>query len=374
MPRPIKLKPQLLLLPVLFLLVVSAAFIYRNYIVFTPKEYPSPIPIIFPFVTDNSVMGSTDKAINIATPPVKVALPGATWVPQTFNNCGPATTSMVLQYFGINVDQNTIKAAIRTNPDDKNVFTYEVAAYLKNQHGIDSKLLYNGDLTRLKTLIANGFYVVVEDFLRPNEDIGHFVILRGYDDEKGVFIADDSYFGVNITYKYDTFDTSLWKPFNREYLPVFKPEQLPLLEAIIGDDADETKMYQRSIIANQEAVRLNPRDVYSHFNLGTSYFALGDYQKAKSSFEEAKRLGWPKRMLWYQIQPIETNNYLGDYDQALTLANEALVGYPTFSEVHLQKAIAYKGLGDLVKAKQEVELALRYSPNLAEAIRFLNSL
>ena len=35
-------------------------------------------------------------------PGVKALLPGAKWVPQTFNNCGPATTSMVLQYFGFN--------------------------------------------------------------------------------------------------------------------------------------------------------------------------------------------------------------------------------------------------------------------------------
>src|SRR3990167_2725190 len=30
-------------------------------------------------------------------------LPGAKWIPQTFNNCAPARTSMILQYFGSSV-------------------------------------------------------------------------------------------------------------------------------------------------------------------------------------------------------------------------------------------------------------------------------
>src|SRR5687767_3807702 len=78
--------------------------------------------------------------LSIIKPGVRALLPGAKWVPQSFNNCGPATTSMLLQYFGHNVDQNTTKAKLRTNADDKNVFTYEIQNYLKDDYNIDSKL------------------------------------------------------------------------------------------------------------------------------------------------------------------------------------------------------------------------------------------
>lgn len=304
----------------------------------------------------------------------KALLPGATWVPQTFNNCGPATTSMLLQYFGHNVSQEETKAALRTNPTDTNVFSYEIGDYLKSVYGIDSKLLYNGDIKLLKTLIANGFYVMVEDWLHPNEDIGHTTILKGYDDERGVFISDDSFIGINITYKYAIFDEGQWKPFNREYMVPYKKEQEPILKAIIGENWDEKKMYRNALKTNQAAVEKDPGDMYSWFNLGTSYYELGEYEKAKDAFEKSRAIGWPRRMLWYQIQPVETYNKLEEYQKALELAQIGLAANDAFAELHLESAIAYKGLGNLDLARQEVQKALDSSPNFAPAQDFAKSL
>lgn len=301
-------------------------------------------------------------------------LPEAKWVPQTFNNCAPATTSMVLQYFGYNVSQETTKTHLRTNPDDKNVFTYEIRDYLKSNYNIESKLLYNGDIKTIKLLVANGIYVVVEDWLHPNEDIGHVAIIRGYDDTKGVFIADDSYIGVNTKYKYGEFDQGQWKAFNREYLPVYNADQEPLVRAIVAEDWDETAMYGRSIEVNLNAVEADEKDMYSWFNLGTSYYALGEFDKARQAFEKSRALGWPKRMLWYQIQPVQTYNKLGEYQKALELAKIGLVGNDSFAELHLESAIAYKGLGDKERAREVAEKALHYSPNFQAAKDLLYNL
>src|SRR5258706_1266832 len=105
--------------------VVSARILYnqlREPDFYTPSgeiDYTTPID-------------KTSKSTKIKPkePGSKALLPGAKWVPQTFNNCGPATTSMVLQYFGYDVNQNETKAHLRTNSDDKNVFTYEIADYM----------------------------------------------------------------------------------------------------------------------------------------------------------------------------------------------------------------------------------------------------
>lgn len=312
--------------------------------------------------------------IVIIQPGSKALLPGAKWVAQSFNNCGPATTSMILQYFGFNVDQNTIKNKLRSNSDDRNVFSYEIADYLKSDYQIESKLLYNGDLERLKTLIANGFYILIEDYLHPNDDIGHFTIIRGFDDEKQVFIADDSYLGINIVYKYDQFDQLQWKPFNREYLPLYKAEQQRLLDAILGDDADPDKMFQKAVDRNQADINQNPNDMVAYFNLGSSYFGLKKYPEAKAAYEKSRSLGWPFRILWYQIQPIQNLNALGDYNQAIELANLSLNSNDSFAEAHLEKAIAYKGLGDTTKAREEANKALLYYPNFKKAQDFLASL
>lgn len=307
-------------------------------------------------------------------PGVRALLPGAKWVPQTFNNCGPATTSMVLQYFGFTVTQEETKSHLRTNSDDKNVFTYEIADYLRNNYGIESRLMFGGDITMLKRLITNGFYVVVEDWLHPNEDIGHVTIIRGFDDEQGVLIADDSYIGVGVTYPYEQFRTTQWKAFNYEYLPLYTPGNEDLLQAIIGENWDETIMYTNAANTARSEIAENDNDMYAWFNLGTNLFALGDYSGAKQAFERSRAIGWPKRMLWYQIQPIQVYNRLGQYDKAIEYADIALWSNDSFAEAHLEKAIAYKGQENTEKAREEVMRALHFSPDFIKAKEFLAAL
>lgn len=315
-----------------------------------------------------------DQPVKPREPGSKALLAGAKWVPQTFNNCGPATTSMVLQYFGFDVNQNETKAKLRTNADDKNVFTEEMAAYIKNDYGVQSRLLYGGDIQMLKALLANGFYVVVEDWLHPNEDIGHVTIVRGFDDEQGVLIADDSYIGINITYPYEQFSNTQWKAFNYEYLPVYTADREALLREIIGDAWEPKVMYENATKIARNEIALNERDIHAWFNLGTSLYALGLYEDAKSAFETSQAIGWPKRMLWYQIQPIQTYNALKDYDKALELADIALWSNDSFAEAHVEKAIAYKGLGNVEKAREEINKALHFAPNLKKAQELLASL
>jgi len=315
-----------------------------------------------------------EKTNDIVSPGPKAFLPGAKWVPQTFNNCGPATTSMVLQYFGYTVGQDVTKAALRTNPDDKNVFSYEMQAYLKKDFGVDSKLLYNGDIEILKVLIANGFYVVVEDWLHPNEDIGHVTILRGFDDERGVLIADDSYLGTDIVYKYAEFDQTQWKAFNREYIPIYRHDQEEKVKKILGENWDSKKMYEGAVKKAEEEIAKNDRDMHAYFNLGTSYYGLGEYERAFEAFEKSKAIGWPRRMLWYQIQPVQTLVELGKYQEALTTADIGLWANDSFSELHVEKARAYIGLNDKQKAREEIQKALQYAPNLQSAKDLLTTL
>jgi len=319
-------------------------------------------------------IGTDEKNINPKVRGTKALLPEAKWIPQTFNNCGPATTSMVLQYFGHDVNQAVTKEKLRTNPDDKNVFTYEIAKYLRTDFGIESKLFYGGNPEIIKNLVANGFYVVLEDWLHPNEDIGHVTIIRGFDDEQGVFIADDSYIGVNITYRYDEFTKTQWKPFNYEFLPVYKPGNEELLKVIVGDLWEENSMFETAADMARDEILTNNSDMYAWFNLGTSLFGLEKYSEAKTAFEKSRELGWPRRMLWYQIQPVKNYNSLNEYQKAIELADIALWSNESFAEAHLEKGFAYKGLGNLEKAREETEKAIYYAPNLQIARDFLLSL
>lgn len=300
------------------------------------------------------------------TPGISFDLPKAKWVPQTFNNCGPAATAMVLQYFGFNVTQEETKAHLRTNPDDKNVFIGEISAYIKNDYGVSNKVLYNGDLKTIKTLVANGVYVVVEDWLHPNEDIGHVLIIHGFDDTEGVLIADDPFFGVGIKYPYTVWEEGQWKPYNREFMPVYKPDQENLVKSIIGPNWDEKTMFQNSVNRNQKDTQTNPNDMYAWFNLGNSYYALGEYSQAKDAFEKSQAIGWPHRLLWYFTQPVQNYNKLGLYQKAIDTANIGMWFNDNYAEMHYEKAYAYKQLGDTQSSKIEIQKTKELDPNFKD--------
>ncbi len=367
--RPIYFYPAIILLPIIAFF--SLKYLYNK--LREPDFYESTEDITY---TPQAKItpGESNNSVKPKEPGSKALLPGAKWIPQTFNNCGPATTAMTLQYFGFSVTQDETKSKLRTNADDKNVFTYEISDYMKKEYGVESKLMYGGNIQILKKLIANGFYVIVEDWLHPNEDIGHTTIIRGFDDEQGVLIADDSYIGNNITYPYEKFTDSQWKPFNYEYLPVYKSGNESLLRSIVAENWDEITMFSNTEKFARAEIGKNDKDVYAWFNLGTSLYRLHRYDEAKVAFEKSKSIGWPKRMLWYQIEPIQTYNELGEYQKAIELSDVALWSNDSFAEVHLEKAIAYKGLGDLNKARAEVETALKYYPNFPKANDFLSSL
>src|SRR3990167_3012043 len=113
----------------LALLVIAGIYLKRKLVkpeTYKPTEKTKLIEI--PKILENI------EKIEVGEVGSSALLPGAKWVPQTFNNCAPATTSMILQYFNYSVGQDITKADLRTNEDDKNVFTYEIRVYLKAKY------------------------------------------------------------------------------------------------------------------------------------------------------------------------------------------------------------------------------------------------
>src|SRR4030042_5780292 len=104
---------------------------------------------------------------------------------QTFNNCGPATLSMILSYLDINVSQQTLGPSLRPyqNPrgdnDDKSVTLQELATEAQ-KYNLLPYHRPNGNIQILKQFIANGIPVITRTLTKPTEDIGHFRLVRGY--------------------------------------------------------------------------------------------------------------------------------------------------------------------------------------------------
>src|SRR3990167_1914746 len=297
---------------------------------------------------------------------------------QTFNNCGPATLSMILSFYGRDVSQKELGEQMRPyqissgDNDDKTIFTYEFVEWAK-KYGSESIGRVNGDIELLKTFTTNRIPVVVKTWLHVDDDIGHFRIVRGFDERKQVIIQDDSYEGPNKKISYYDF-LSMWQPFNYAYIIVFTPDNKDLVEAIIAGELDEKVVWQNALTRAQKESELDSENVYPIFNMITSYYHLGEYQKSVTEFEKVEsRL--PKRMLWYQIEPIQAYKELGNYDRVFQISENILEnGNRAYSELYQIKGEIYLAQGNKDKARQQFELAVKYNQNFELAKASLESL
>jgi tetratricopeptide (TPR) repeat protein len=297
---------------------------------------------------------------------------------QTFNNCGPATLSMILSYYGTNVSQEELADLLRPyrNPqgdnDDKNIFTHEFTGAAE-QYGYRAIARVNGDIELLKIFTANGIPVVVKTWLNVDDDIGHFRVVRGFDERSGVIIQDDSYHGPNKRIPYYDF-LSMWQPFNYVYIIVYTPDMEGKIFSIIGDELDEEVAWERALVRAEKERELTPDNPYPIFNISASSYYLGDYERTVLLFEELES-SLPRRMLWYQIEPILAYQNLGRYDRVFSIIDRILGGgNRAFSELYYIRGQVYFEQGDVRKAREEFERAVFYNRNYEQARAALNAL
>jgi len=284
---------------------------------------------------------------------------------ETWNNCAPVTAEMVLSYFGISKKQTEIAAVMKPNPKNLDVRMDQISAYLAT-FGLDSRALVGGTLPQLKALVSNGIPVVVEDQLSLQDDYGHFRVVRGYDDSAGVIIFGDSYFGPANRLTYALYE-ELWKRHNHAFMPVYRPAQLSLVQAILGGDFDEPGNLADAVSAARLAATQHPEDGFAWLNLGENLYRSGSYDEARAAWERAKKLQLTARTLWYTIWPAANYNQLGQYQQALDVVAIPLATDPNNAQALLERGNAYKGLGNATRARADYALALDVDPSLLPA-------
>lgn len=328
-------------------------------------------------VTQEEIQHET-KQVEIKETPSTYSLKQANFISQSFNNCGPAAMSMVFSTYDLQVSQDELGAKMRpfNNPygglDDKSVFPNEFVNTAK-EYGFESLTRPNGDIELVKKLIANDVPVIVRTWLNPGEDVGHFRIIRGYDDEAKVFIQDDSYQGAGLTYTYDEV-VEMWKPFNYGYILVYPKEKHDVVEAILGENMDEKVAYQNALKRAEEELKQNPNDAYAEFNKSTAYYHLGDTKKSVIAYDKAKD-GLPDKILWYQYEPLYAYQKEKRYDRIFQIAEGVLNnGNQAYSEIYQIRGEIYKERGEIDAARNEFELALYYNANFEPAKKALETL
>jgi len=326
-----------------------------------PTASPSPTPYTLPPIPSSKVLSN-----------------GGYHIFQTFNNCGPAALSMTLRFYGINVSQAQLGQSLRPyqipggDNDDKSV-TLEELAEKSKEYGFVPYHRPMGNPEIVKKFIANDMPVIARTLTKPTEDIGHYRIIKGYDETAGTFLQDDSLQNKNLTYTYADFN-EIWKKFNYEYLVLVPRDKVELAERILGENANAKTAWTNAVRNSEQELSANPSDIYARFNLSVAYSNTAQYQSAVEEFEKVENL-LPFRTLWYQIEPIKAYYELGDYDRVFQITDHVLGYYNrAFSELYILRGKIYQSRGETELARSEFEKAVFYNSNLKEAQDLLNSI
>lgn len=320
--------------------------------------------------------------------PSAVQLDGFRFEYQGWNNCGPATLTNALTYFGYTDNQTRAAQFLKPNGEDKNVSPNEMIRFVNSQVPeipVFALTRMGGTLDLLKLLLANEFPVIIEQgYDPPPHDLGwmgHYLLLSGYDDAQGHFSTLDSYEGPNQLYTYDHIN-EYWRHFNRRYIVVYESGREPELLELLGSDADQTQNALNALEQARDEATRNPQDPYAWFNIGTSYVALADvyqqqaYEYAASAYDEARKYGLPWRMMWYQFGPLEAYNAVGRYEDtlALTRANLNDGGGQWVEETFYYAAVAREAMGESAQALENYKQAVFLNRNFDEARIALDNL
>lgn len=304
-------------------------------------------------------------------------LTGFSWIRQGANNCGPASITVLMSYWGVNFTQEEAASFLKPNPEDPNVRPEEIGAFVETK-GYHALIRVNGNIEILKQLILAGYPVLIETGYDPEPKVvgwtSHYLTLSGFSDEDQGLIAMDTYRRPNWFYPYSEVD-KYWRQFNRRYVVVYRADQATAVASIVGADIDDTTMYTNALKTAQLELSLDRNDAFGWFNLGSSLTGLRRYEDAVSAFDQARSLGLPYRFLWYQFTIFDT--YLkigGDYNNEVIVLADDVLAKKQSEEAFYYKGMALQAQGKLDDARKQFRLALRFNKNYAAAQQALDAL
>ena len=319
--------------------------------------------------------------------PSQAMLTGVKQEMEEWNNCGPATLSMYLSYWGWKGTQDDIAPIVKPNSRDKNVMPYELEDYLINNTNFMDIVRIGGDMQTLKALINAGIPVMIEKGFSTQEQgwMGHYELIVGYDDEKGEFYTQDSYLQIAkpdakyFAISYDDFYQN-WRAFNFVFIVVFPQEKQNDVMNLVGPLWNESDANQIALnrALSETASLTDSRDIFfSYFNLGSSYVKVQDYKDAALVYDiafmklPAISEGFrPWRMMWYQTGPYFAYYYSGRYQDVEDLATNTIdaAAEPYLEESFVWRARARIALGDNAGAIEDVKTSLEYHPGFGPSV------
>ena len=327
----------------------------------------------------DSVKSLTNKNKPVDLLPESKLVTGLSHVNQTFNNCSSVALMINLSRWGIQDTQEKIKEATRPwnnakgDNDDKSVNLFELAEYASSTYGLLTYVRPNGSIEILKKFVANDIPVLTRTLMYPKDDIVHYRVIQGYDENNQIVVQSDGVEGKEVTYTYEKW-MHAWKDFNYEYLIVVPKEKKEVVEKILADELNEEVAWKNAKERAIKEISSNNNELWAHYNLITAMFYLKDYENVVKEFEKIEdKLS--RRKLWYQHEPIYAYFNLGNYDKVIKMVDYIENdNNKSISELYVLKGKILEKRGDKEGARKEYEKAVYYHKYLKEAKDALNNL
>lgn len=298
---------------------------------------------------------------------------------QGWNNCAPATISTYLSFWGRTISQDAAAAALKPNEQDKNVTPIEIVA-LAEQQGVAATWLVNGSPALVKTLVSNGYPVMIETWLEedPNDGMGHYRLVVGYDESADQWIVSDSYVSKDVELPYrgivlsDSEFKASWWVFLNTMIVTYPADQAAEINAILGDAADPELMWRSALEEASRAVDADPADGIGWHNLGRALWALGEKEQAVAAFDQARAAGLPWRMFWYQFDALEAYVWAGRPVDVIALTQATIESGGGGEEIYYWKGVAHSAVGQPAEADSAWRYALWWHPAHQPSLDMLN--
>ena len=233
-----------------------------------------------------------------------------------------------------------------------------------------------GTLELLKLLVANNYPVLIENVYYDSSDVmrdwmSHNRVIIGYDDALGIFysldpLRGDGEDGRGIQLEYAFLDDR-WRPLLRNYMIIYEPEEEAHLQAVLGDQWDVEYNAEWTLEQVQTDLERPNTDSFDYFNLGSALVAVERYEEAAEAFDQARAIGLPWRMLWYQFGPFEAYLQTDRLQDVYELTRTTIADAPGVEEMYYYIARAYLADGNTERAIANLEAALWRNANYQDA-------
>ena len=157
-----------------------------------PTAAPQPTPDAASTVPTPTLAPTAAPVPTLRPLPPYGRVAGLPIIPQKFNNCGPTNLTLVLNQYGVAVNQLDVAAVIRPNYEDRNVSPDELVRYVNDNTELAAAAYVGGDVDTLRALLAAGFPVIIETGLVPDAAtgwMGHYLTVFAYDDITRHFLS-----------------------------------------------------------------------------------------------------------------------------------------------------------------------------------------